>query len=181
MKERIKKDSIVQEERRIEGQLQEDFIAALIEKNPFDVPEGMISNQLMYMKDDFSQRLRAQGMTLEMLGMNDETFAQSYRETAIKQIKAELLLDAIAKQEELKVEDEDLTKKMQEFADESNTPLEQIQKYFENEQAKVGLRTQLMRENVSAFVLGEAKITEVEPKQPESESNEADNTEEEES
>ena len=181
LKERIKNDSIVQEKRRIEGQLQEDSIAALIEKNSFDVPEGMISNQLMYMKDDFSQRLRAQGMTLEMLGMNDETFAQSYRETAIKQIKAELLLDSIAKQEELKVEDEDLTKKMQEFADESNTPLEQIEKYFENEQAKVGLRTQLMREKVSAFVLGEAKITEVEPKQPESESNEADNTEEEES
>ena len=166
LREKVKTNSIKQEEGRINGLLQEGLIAALIEKNSFDVPEGMIANQLLHLKDSFSQRLKSQGMSLEMLGMNDETFASSYRDMAIQQVKGELLLDAIAKQEEIALEENAIEEKMQAFATESNAPLEEVQKYFENDSALNGLKGQMLNEKVIAFLLDAATVTEVEP-QPE--------------
>lgn len=163
LKERIKENSIAQEQQRIDGQLQENLMTALINNNPFDVPEGMIANQLLYLKDNFSQRLKAQGMSLEMLGMNDEGFNKAYRDMAAQQVKGELLLDAIAQQENIVVEDAEVEEKMEAFATQSNTPLEQVKKYFETDQAKIGLKGQVLQEKVTKFLLEKANVTEVEP------------------
>ncbi|MDX2480539.1 MAG: trigger factor [Desulfuromusa sp.] len=167
LKERIKENSLTQEKQRIDGQLQENLMGALIDNNPFEVPEGMIENQLHHLKDSFTQKLKAQGMTLEMLGMNAETFSKTYRDMAVQQVKGELLLDAIAGQEKIVVEESLIEQKMQTFADDSDVPLEQVQKYFENEQAMDGLKGQLLQEKISKFLLDQAVVTEVEPKQPE--------------
>ncbi|WP_321391807.1 trigger factor [uncultured Desulfuromusa sp.] len=167
LKEQIKEHSMAQEKQRIEGQLQENMMNALVANNAFDVPEGMIKNQLLHLKDNFTQKLKEQGMTLEMLGMNDETFFTTYRDMATQQVKGELILDAIATQEEIVVEDSAVEEKMQAFADQSNVPLEQVQKYFENAQAMAGLKGQILQEKTSRFLLESATITEVEPQQPE--------------
>lgn len=164
LKERIREGAMAQQQQQIKGQLQENLMNALLEKNPMEVPDGMVTNQLLHLKDNFSQRLKSQGMTLEMLGMNDEVFNKSYWDMAANQVKGELLLDAIAKQENLTVEDAEVESKMQEFADQSNTPIEQVKKYFENNQALLGLKGQLLQEKVTSFLLENAQITEVEPK-----------------
>ncbi len=169
LKERIKENSIAQEKKRIKDQLQENLITALIDNNSFDVPEGMIQNKLFYLKDNFTQQLKTQGMSLEMLGMNDEAFNKAYRDMANQQVKGELLLDAIAKQEGIVTEDSEFEQKVQTFVDENNIPLEQVQKYFENNQAKEGLKGQILQEKVTKFLLDQAILTEVEPQQPEQE------------
>lgn len=167
LRQRVRDSLVAQEQRRIDDQLQEDLMKTLIEKNPLEVPEGMVQNQLQYLKDSFSQRLKAQGMSLEMLGMNDEAFASTYREMAEQQVKGELLLDAVAKQEELAVSDEECEAKMKSFAEDSNTDLEQVRKYFDNEQARNGLKAQVLQEKVSRFLLDQAQVSEVDPPQPE--------------
>ena len=167
LKEQIKENTTAQEKQRIDGQLQENMMNALVANNSFDVPEAMIENQLLHLKDSFTQKLKAQGMTLEMLGMNDETFSKTYRDMAVQQVKGELIMDAIADQEGIVVEESVLEEKMQAFADQSDVPLEQVQKYFENAQAMAGLKGQILQEKTSKFILDEANITEVEPQQPE--------------
>lgn len=172
LREKVKENSIKQEEGRINGQLQEKLMTALIENNPFEVPEGMIQNQLLHLKDSFSQRLKSQGMSLEMLGMNDESFAGAYRDMAVQQVKGELLLDAIAEQEKIELEEGVIEEKIKEFAKESNAPLEDVQKYFENAAALDGLKGQLLTEKVSKFLLDTATVTEVEAKPAEDEEEE---------
>lgn len=179
LKETVRENALKQEEGRINGQLQEALMNALIEKNEFDVPEGMVKNQLMHLKDSFSQRLKAQGMSLEMLGMNDDTFATTYRDMAVQQVKGELLLDAIAEQEKIELEENAVEEKMQAFADESNAPLEEVKKYFENASALAGLKGQMLNEKVIDFLLDSATVTEVEPKQPEEEPEQVEAVEEE--
>ncbi len=164
LKERIKENTITQEQQRVDGQLQEGLMNALLEGNEFDVPEGMIDNQLHHLKDNFTQKLKAQGMSLEMLGMNEETFATTYRDMAVQQVKGEILLDTIAVQENLAVEESEVKDKMQLFADDSDIPLEQVEKYFENQQALAGLKGQILQEKVTSFLLEKAVVTEVEPK-----------------
>jgi trigger factor len=165
LKEKIRDKVSKQEEGRINAQLQEKLMDALIANNAFEIPEGMVQNQLLHLKDNFSQRLKSQGMSLEMLGMNEENFARTYRDMAAQQVKGELLLDSIAKQEELGIQDQEIEEKIQGIAQEAKAPLENIQKYFENAQAREGLKVQLLHDKVIEYLLAKAVLTEVEPPQ----------------
>ncbi len=162
LRQRLKENTIALEAERSETQVTESIVNELISRNPFDVPEGMVKNQLMYLKDSFSQRLKSQGMTFEMLGMNDDSFAATYRDMAEQQVKADLLIAAIAKQENIDASDEDVEAKIKELADSNNAPLEQVQQYFGNEQAKSGLKSQIVHDKVTQYLRDNAKITEVE-------------------
>ena len=164
LKKSIRENSVKQEEGRIKGQLQEQLMNTLLANNPFDVPEGMVENQLLHLKDNFSQRLKSQGMTLEMLGMNDENFNKTYRDMALQQVKGELLLDSIAELEKISADDTEVEAKIKTIAEEANTPLENVQKYFENSQARDGLRGQIISDKVIAVLLEKSIVTEVEPK-----------------
>ncbi len=164
---RIREDSIREQTDRVGNQMQEQMMDLLVKANSFEVPEGMINSQLDHLKQNFTQRLQSQGMTLEMLGMNDEGFAAAYRDMAVKQVCGELILDSIADQEELKVEDAEIDLKIEELAKQSNAEVEQAKAHFANPQAKEGLVGQILQDKVVAFVVDKAVVTEVEPKQEE--------------
>jgi len=165
LKSRIREDSLREQTERVGNRMQEQMMDLLVKANSFEVPGGMIQSQLEHLKKNFSQRLQSQGMNLEMLGMNDEGFAAAYRDMADKQVRGELILDAIAIQENLKVEDAEVEAKFEELAKQSNAELEQVKAYFANPQAREGLVGQILQEKVVAFVVDKAVVTEVEPKQ----------------
>lgn len=167
LKNRIREDSIREQTERVGNQMQEQMMDLLVTANSFEVPEGMIKSQLDHLKQNFSQRLKSQGMSLEMLGMDDEGFAAAYREMADKQVRGELILDAIANQEELKVEDAEIDVKIEELAKQSNAEVAQVKAYFANPQTKEGLVGQILQEKVVAFIVDKAEVTEIEPKQEE--------------
>ncbi len=171
LKERIREDSVREQTERVENQMQEQMMDLLVAANEFEVPEGMVQSQLEHLKQNFSQRLQSQGMSLEMLGMNDEGFAAAYREMAVKQVRGELILESIAAQEKIEVEESEIEAKIEELAQQSNAPVEQVQSYFANPQAKEGLKAQILHEKVVAFVVDKSEVTEVEPKveEPEAE------------
>jgi trigger factor len=164
LRARIREDSLRERTERVANQMQEQMMNLLVEANSFEVPQAMVKSQLEHLKENFAQRLKSQGMTLEMLGMNDEGFAAAYGEMADKQVRGELILEAIAKQEALSVEEADLEAKMAELAKQSNAEIAQVKAYFANPQAKEGLSGQILHEKVVALVIGKAEVTEVEPK-----------------
>jgi trigger factor len=140
---------------------------ALVENNPMEVPDGMVQNQLLHLKDSFTSRLKAQGMSLEMLGMNDQVFASTYYPMAEQQVKGELILEAIAKQESITTEDSDIEEKIKQIADESNAPLDNVQEYFKKPEMRQGLEHQVQHDKVISFLMAQSVVAEVEPKQEE--------------
>lgn len=163
LRERIREDSLRELTEKADGKLQEQMMDQLVAANPFDVPEVMIENQLKNLKENFSQRLKSQGLSLEMLGMDDAGFASSYRDLAHKQVCGELILVAVAKQENIKVEEQDLQQKIQILAKQSNAAPEEAEEYFKNPKAREDLSWQVLHEKVVAHILSKANVTEVEP------------------
>ena len=94
----------------------EKLYDALIEKNPFDAPRSLIEMQARNMVMETRQMLAQQGIKLESLGQNAESLVERYRGPAERQVKAALILDAIAQKEGLAVEDADLEKQYEEIA-----------------------------------------------------------------
>lgn len=150
-----------QEERRIEEDLKERLMTALVEGNVVEVPDTMLNRQLDFMQRNISNRLKQQGMTLEMMGMNDESFRAMYRDTAVKQVQGSLVLEAIGGQENISVDDSEIDSRLEEIAEMSNAPLDEVQKYYAGDEARRSLLAQIEEEKVITYLLGQSKVEDV--------------------
>lgn len=162
LKAKISEVYSLQENERIETELRERLIKALIEKNSFEVPETLIDKQLNLMLENSKKRLAMQRLTLEMMGLNDEGYKIQFRSVAETQVKGSILLEALARQESIQVADCDLDDKIKEIAAQNNQELETVNNFYQqNAQAKENLTAQLKEDKVVDFLLAKAKIDEV--------------------
>lgn len=76
-----------------------------------DIPEAMIEEQVQQMTDEFAQRLSYQGLSMEQYlmfsGMDAQKFADDLKPQAVKRIETRLVLEAIAKAEDITASEED--------------------------------------------------------------------------
>ncbi len=161
LREKIAEDHRSQEQRRVDEELRERLMDALIAKNPIEVPETMVDRQLDYMLENARNRLKFQGLSLEMLGMSEETFRQQYRQAAVKQVQGFLILEAVARQEQLKVAPEEVEGRLQTIAAQANAPLEAVKKHYAGEDARAGLIAHLVEEKAIELILEKASVKEV--------------------
>ncbi len=165
LREKIDESYREQEQKRIEEDLRERLVEALVAVNPIEVPEVMVAGQLDFMLRNLRKRFESQGMSLEMLGLNDESFKAMYRETAVRQVQGSLIMEAIGRQEEIKVEEGEIDGKLEQVAEMSNAPLDAVKKYYAAEEARRGLIAQIEEEKVVQFLLDKATIEEVDKTQ----------------
>jgi len=161
LREKLDETYRLQEQNRIDGDLREQMMAELIKRNPMEVPESMVASQLDYMLGNIRNRLKNQRMSLEMMGMNDESFKQMYRDSAVDQVKGSLILEGVARQEKIAAEEGELDGKLEEIAKMSNAPLDAVKKYYAKEEARRGLMAQIVEEKVMQFLLDKSAVEEV--------------------
>lgn len=164
LKAELQKSYETQEKNRVDNDLREKLVNALIERNPLEIPEAMIAKQLDYMFENISNRMQSQGMSVAMLGITPENFRENYRQTAVEQVSGNLILEAIGRQESIRADESEIDAKLEEIAAMSNAPLETVKKYYSAPEARVGLMAQITEEKVIGFLLENAKIKEVAPK-----------------
>lgn len=100
-----------------DNQKREVLIEKATENATVDIPDSMIETELDQMLREFEQRLEQQGMTLEMYsqfsGQDESELKAQMKEDAAKRVLTNLTLEAISTTEELEVEEEDITKELE--------------------------------------------------------------------
>ena len=152
----------MQERQRVDSEFRELLIRTLIEKNGFEVPEALVDKQVQLMLDNAKRRLAAQNMSLEMMGLDEDRYKMQFRGIAENQVKGTLLLEALAKQENIQAEESDLDAEMETIATQNNQNVDTIRKYFKsNEQARENLASQVRENKAIEFVIQKTKVVEV--------------------
>ncbi|CRZ33242.1 trigger factor [Herbinix hemicellulosilytica] len=107
-------------EKELKTARENEIIDKIIENASMDIPEPMIETQVGQMAEDFAQRMRYQGLSMEQYfqftGMDAQKFFDSLRPQALKRIQTRLVLEAIVKAENIEVTDEELEKELNEMA-----------------------------------------------------------------
>lgn len=152
-----------QEQERIEREFKDSLVKMLIEKNDFEVPESMIDRQLSSMLENTKQRLQSQRMSLEMMGLDEQSYKVQFRSVAASQVKGVLLLHELGTKVGIKVEESDIEARIRKIADESGQDYARISKYYlQSDEAKQNLEEQVREEKVFALIASKAVITEKE-------------------
>ena len=120
LKKSIKEKQEKANENKAKYELEENAIEEVCKNAKLEVPAGMIEAELDNIEQDMNTRLSYQGMKLEqyleMIGKTKEEFRGEYKEQAEKQIKSRLVLEAVAKDAEITVSEEEIAEKIKEMA-----------------------------------------------------------------
>ncbi|SFK70653.1 trigger factor [Paenibacillus sp. 1_12] len=99
----LKNNLSVRKKAEIERQKEADVVEKAAAAAQIDIPAVMIDNETTQMVKEFENRLRTQGMNIEMYyqftGQNDEALRGQMRDDAEKRVRNNLVLEAIAKAE----------------------------------------------------------------------------------
>ncbi|HLS53744.1 MAG TPA: trigger factor [Tissierellaceae bacterium] len=120
IKERLEKD--LKEQERIEKE--NKVIEKVMEISEVDIPEGMIESQIDDELRQFDFRMRGQGLDLEqylkLTGMTVEDLREQFRPAATNRVNADLVLEEIAKVEEITATEEDIDEELKKMAEQYN-------------------------------------------------------------
>ena len=128
LRETIAKRLADEAEKDIDNQISEK----LVELAQGDIPEAMYERQVDEMIRDFEARLRSQGLNvglndyLQYMGMDMDSLRNVYRADAEKIVKRKLVVEAIAKKENIEVTDEDVEKEYADIAESYKMEVEQV-------------------------------------------------------
>jgi trigger factor len=147
---------------QIDAEVWTQILDELISRNPFDVPQSMVEQELQRMLDTIRYRLSAQNLTLEQAGMDEETFKERNREVAERRVRATILLEKIAHQESLEVSDEEVDQGLHRSAKDMNQSYEQVRDFYRKSNLMEPYKRQLMEEKVINFLRDHADVIEVE-------------------
>jgi trigger factor len=147
---------------RIQNELKERIIKALVEKNPLEVPESMVKRQLDHMLENLKKRLQSQHMSLEMMGLDESGFRDRFSDEAADKVRGGLLLMALVEKEKITVTAEDLAKRYEQISAGNPEMLDRIKEYYEaNHKAKDSIVAEIKEDKAIDFLLKSAVITEV--------------------
>lgn len=106
-----------------------------------DIPEVMVENRIGHMIEELSISLQNQGLKLEQYleyaKLDMAKLRENYRETAAINVKTDLMLEAVAKAEEIKVEAADIQGEIELMARSYGATAQQVQKIIQ-EQGRIG-------------------------------------------
>ena len=144
-------------EQRYAAELKDAILDALLELNDVPVPPSMVQQQkqqMLYEMMTFAQMTGRQVSPDDLEGMDEK---------AERRVKAGILLDAIARLEEISIDEEALEAKLQEMAEETGKHIAKLRVEYSGER-RDQLENQLLEEKIFGFLREKAKITEAEPK-----------------
>ena len=157
LKADIRKNLQENAERKAENDQKSAAIEQATNNITVDIPAVMIDNRVTSMIQEMAMRLEQQGMKLEQYlqyaGTDIAKIREDYRETAEKNVKTDLMLEEVAKAEDIKVEAKDLDAEVAAMAAAYGATPQQVQKIIK-EQGRIGdLAASVLRKKTAQFII----------------------------
>ncbi|WP_373044733.1 trigger factor [Vulgatibacter sp.] len=160
LKAKIREGLDTAEKQRADRENREGLLKALVEKNPIEVPKALVERGIDMMVAGAAERFQRQGLDIRQMGLDFRKIREDLREKATQEVKAALLLEAIAGQEGVEVSDSDLADHYAKLATEVNMPEAKVRAHFEKDAAEMNaLKNRLREEKTVALLQREAKVT----------------------
>jgi trigger factor len=132
-----------------------ELLTKVVENTEVDVPKVLVEDEVKMMIEDFKRRLQQQGFTLEMYnqitGQSEENLREAMQVDATNKVKVRLVLDAIAKAENISVTHDEIHDEYRAIAKQYNMSEEEVERLASHATIEYDLRLRkaldLIREN----------------------------------
>ena len=136
----LKKKIAERKEAEAKRKKETEAIEKIVADSKMDIPQAMIDTQVTRMAEDFAQRLQQQGLSLEMYfkytGLTAEKILDDMKPEAVKRIQNSLVLEAVAKAENIQVSDDEFNAELSKMAEMYKMEVDKIKEFMGESEEK---------------------------------------------
>ena len=136
-------------------------VAKVVENATMEIPDKMIDAQAENMVQDMARRMQSQGLSLDMYlkytGMTVEQMKEQARPDAEKRIRTRLVLEAVAKAENIQISDEKVDEEVAKMAEAYKMEVEKLKSYMSESDVKQ-MKEYLAVQQAVDLLVAEAKL-----------------------
>lgn len=145
LKADIKKQISDKKESEAKTDFENQLMEQVVENMECEIPECMFEHRTDDMIQDYSYRLKMQGIDLDTylsyLGQDKDAFKASFRTGAENQVKTSIALEAIVEAENIEAADEDIEEEIKKLAEQYQMEAEQIKNAVPQDQIASDIKT----------------------------------------
>ena len=159
-KEDLRKRLVEQKENEAKRTKEDEAIQKIIDKSKMDIPEAMIDTQCETMVEEFAQRIAQSGLSmdqyLQFSGMTIDKLKEQVRPEATTRIQSSLVLEQIAKDENIEITDEDIDAEIEKMAKAYGMEADKLKEYM-GESEKKSMKNDLAIQKAVELVMDNVK------------------------
>ena len=133
-KEDLRKHLEVEKENEAKRTKEDEAIKKIIDKSTMEIPEAMIDTQCENMVNEFAQRIAQSGLSMEQYmqfsGMTIDGLKEQVRPEAETRIKSSLVLEQIAKDENIEVSEDEINAEIEKMAAQYGMEADKLKEYL---------------------------------------------------
>jgi trigger factor len=140
LRDRLRADLEGEEDKRRSHEIEERIIDRVIEANPFDVPDVMVENYLSsVLEQDRRRRPNVPDET-----EREKEIREHFHGAGVRTIKKFLVLEAVRKQENIRVDTAEIEAKIDEISKSAGERSEEVRAYFAHPERRRSLENELL-------------------------------------
>ena len=149
----IREQMEAERKHQAEHEAKNKLVGELIQRNEFEVPESLIEQQIEIRLERGLRALAAQGLTAEQMKKMDlPRLRAGQRDQAVHDVKAALLLERVAEEENIQVSDEELNQELEALAKQSKQTSEAVRTRLTRDGGLDRIRTRIRNEKTLEFL-----------------------------
>ena len=129
----------------------------LLERHHFEVPEALIDDELGKSMQNYARFLASQGVNLEQADLDWRKIGEDFRPEAVKRAKRGLILEAIARKENVTVSDVEVDAEIRRASREQDRDFAEVKHRLKHEGGYEALRASLGQEKALELLIRESK------------------------
>jgi trigger factor len=159
LRTRVRGDLEAEAEHQSKQQVRNDLLKALAQRVTFELPASLVDREIDRRLEEFVRRLMDQNVDPRKAGVDWGQFREAQRDPARNSVASALVLDELARRENLTVSPEDVDKEVEQFAERAGRTPAAVRAQLEKEGGLVRLAAGLRREKAVDFAMSRAKMT----------------------
>jgi trigger factor len=145
--------------RRADSSVREQVVEQLLSRTSIDVPASLVERRTEELLSEFKMELMGRG--LQLASTDHETEAkEKLLPRAERDVRIGLLLDALARQLEVEVSDEDLAERIGRILASAGRHRDQLREHYQHEHARDAVRSEMRRATALERIVERAAVRE---------------------
>lgn len=160
MKAKLRENIEKNAQREADTKCRNEILKQATDNITVDIPEVMVENRVSNMIQELSVNLENQGMNLDAYlkyaNMDMAKLREQYKESAAIAVKTDLMLDAVAKAEDIKVENADINAEIALLAATYGTTPQEVSKIIKKNHSIGNLVATVLHKKAANFIIDSA-------------------------
>lgn len=160
LKVKLKKGLQIEADKATQLEAFGQILEQIVKENPFEVPYSFVKEQSDRIAFNAMNQFYQMGLNPEQVGISFEMMAQRYLAQAEEQVKQAIVINEVAKLENIVVEEDDITNFLSFHAELQGRTVEEIRKELEAQMQMETVRNDILGDKVYKFLAGVNKAEE---------------------